>query len=71
MKYFITLFQKTMKADKKILGRWILERCEKKREQQIYVANKDYGCPNGFYKMKEEKEIQNDINEEIRFRYMV
>ncbi len=60
-----------MKADKKILGRWILERCEKKREQQIYVANKDYGCPNGFYKMKEEKEIQNDINEEIRFRYMV
>ncbi len=71
MKYFITLFQKAVITDRKTLGRWFIESCDKKKEQRINLANNDYGCPSGFYKIKEKKDNQNDIDEEIRFRYMV
>ena len=66
--YFVKLMKQ--KNNKKILGRWLLEQCEKKKEYQIYLANKDYGNPEGFYNIEKEEE-QYDIDTEIRMRYMV
>jgi hypothetical protein len=59
------------KTDKKILGRWIIENCEKRKEQQIYLANRDYGNPEGFYNINKYKEDTNDVDTQIRARYMV
>lgn len=61
----------TKNTDKKILGRWMIEQCEKRKEQKVYLVNKDYGSPEGFYNMKKEKEDETDIHTEIRLRYMV
>jgi hypothetical protein len=57
-------------TNKKILGRWMIEQCEKKKERMISLANKDYGCQSGFYKISEQDD-ENDIDTQIRFRYMV
>jgi hypothetical protein len=71
MKYFIAIIKQTIKSDTKNLGRWFIENCDKKKEQRIYLANSDYGCPNGFYNHREEKEDDKDIDTQIRVRYMV
>jgi hypothetical protein len=44
-----SLFQKFIKEDKKILGRWNIEYCDKKMNHKIDMSNEDHCGPCGQY----------------------
>jgi hypothetical protein len=44
-----SLFQKFIKEDKKILGRWKIEYCDKKMNHKIDMSNEDHCGPCGQY----------------------
>jgi hypothetical protein len=49
MKFIKTLMQKFIKDDKKVLGRWNLDYCNKKMDTKIDLANEDHCGPCGQY----------------------
>ena len=47
MKFIKNLIQKIIKDDKKILGRWNMENCDKKTNKKIDLSNEDHCGPCG------------------------
>jgi hypothetical protein len=57
--------QKIIKKDKKILGRWNIEHCDKKLNSKIDLSNEDHCGPCGQYILdKTKKDINKDINKD-------
>ena len=46
---FASIIKTSSKEDKKILGRWNVERCSKKLDAKIDLANEDHCGPCGLY----------------------
>lgn len=61
MKFLHSIIQKFIKKDKKILGRWKLEYCDKKINSKIDLSNEDHCGPCGQYLLSKSKkeEIKN------------
>jgi len=61
MKFLHSIIQKFIKKDKKILGRWKLEYCDKKINYKIDLSNEDHCGPCGQYLLSKSKkdEIKN------------
>ncbi len=55
---FINLF---IKQDKKILGRWKIEYCDKKMNHKIDLSNEDHCGPCGQYILNKALIIENKI----------
>jgi len=51
MKFIQTLIQKVIQKDKKVLGRWNVEHCDKKINNKIDLSNEDHCGPCGQYIM--------------------
>jgi hypothetical protein len=49
MKFIKSIIQKFLKEDKKILGRWNIESCDKKINNKIDLSNEDHCGPCGQY----------------------
>jgi len=49
MKFIRSIIQKIMKEDKKVLGRWNIEICDKKMNFKIDLSNEDHCGPCGQY----------------------
>ncbi len=49
MKFIKNIIQKIIKEDKKILGRWNMEYCDKKTNRKIDLSNEDHCGPCGQY----------------------
>jgi len=49
MKFIKNIFQKVIKEDKKVLGRWSIEYCDKKMNNKIDLSNEDHCGPCGQY----------------------
>jgi hypothetical protein len=60
------IIQKLIKKDKKILGRWNIEYCDKKLNAKIDLSNEDHCGPCGQYILdKTKKDINKEINNKI------
>ena len=67
MKFIKTILKRFVKNDKKILGRWNIEYCDKKINNKIDLSNEDHCGPCGQYILnklpkEKEKEKENDNN---------
>lgn len=49
MKFIRTLMKKWIKDEKKVLGRWNLEYCDKKINTKLDLSNEDHCGPCGQY----------------------
>ena len=49
MKFIRSIITKIMKEDKKVLGRWNIEYCDKKMNSKIDLSNEDHCGPCGQY----------------------
>ena len=49
MKFIKNIMQKFIKEDKKVLGRWNIEYCDKKINNKIDLSNEDHCGPCGQY----------------------
>ena len=59
MKFITNLLQRLTKHNKKILGRWNIEDCDKKVNHKIDLSNEDHCGPCGQYilnKLSKEKD---------------
>ena len=52
MKFIKSIIQKFMKEDKKILGRWNIEYCDKRMNHKIDLSNEDHCGPCGQYALE-------------------
>lgn len=59
MKFIKSIIQKFIKEDKKILGRWNIEKCDKRMNNKIDLSNEDHCGPCGQYILDKTKK---DIN---------
>jgi hypothetical protein len=65
MKIIKNIIQKMIKEDKKILGRWHIEYCDKKMNNKIDLSNEDHCGPCGQYildKTKKDIDINKNVN---------
>jgi len=59
-----SLFQKFIREDKKILGRWNIEYCDKKMNHKIDMSNEDHCGPCGQFILNKTKiDINKNKNE--------
>jgi len=66
MKFIKSIMQRFIKEDKKVLGRWSIEHCDKKLNSKIDLSNEDHCGPCGQYILdKTKKAINKDINKDI------
>ena len=66
MKFIKNIMQKIIKEDKKILGRWNIEYCDKKMDHKIDLSNEDHCGPCGQYILDKTKiDINKNINKNI------
>ena len=49
MKFITTIVKRFIKDDKKVLGRWNIDYCDKKIKHKIDLANEDHCGPCGQY----------------------
>ena len=61
MKFIKSILQKFIKNDKKVLGRWNMEYCDKKMNKKIDLSNEDHCGPCGQYILDKTK-TTNDKN---------
>ena len=63
MKFLKSIIQKFTKQDKKILGRWNIEYCDKRMNSKIDLSNEDHCGPCGQYILdKTTKDITKVVN---------
>ena len=62
MKFIKNIIQKFVKEDKKILGRWNIEHCDKIMNNKIDLSNEDHCGPCGQYRLDKIKTHINKIN---------
>jgi hypothetical protein len=67
MKFIKSIIQRFIKEDKKTLGRWSIEHCDKKLNSKIDLSNEDHCGPCGQYALEkiELKNIEKNKNTEI------
>ena len=58
MKYIKSLIQKILKQDKKVLGRWNMEYCDKKMNKKFDLSNEDHCRHRGQYILDKTKTKQ-------------
>jgi len=61
MKIIINIINLFIKQDKKILGRWNIEYCDKKMNHKIDLSNEDHCGPCGQYILNKSLIIVNKI----------
>jgi hypothetical protein len=61
MQYFKNIFNRLLKNEKKILGRWNIEQCDKKINNKIDLSNEDHCGPCGQY-LLEKTSLKNTNN---------
>jgi len=63
MNYITSIFKRFVTNDKKILGRWHIEYCDKKMNNKIDLSNEDHCGPCGQYILdKTKKDINQNVN---------
>ena len=63
MKFIKSILQKFIKNDKKVLGRWNMEYCDKKMNKKIDLSNEDHCGPCGEYTLEKTKtNVDVDVN---------
>jgi hypothetical protein len=50
------IIQQIMKKDKKVLGRWNMEYCDKKMNKKVDLSNEDHCGPCGQYLLEPNKQ---------------
>ena len=60
MKFIRTILKTFIKDEKKILGRWNIEHCEKKINYKIDLSNEDHCGPCGQYVMNKLEKIKDN-----------
>ena len=50
------IIQQIMKKDKKVLGRWNMEYCDKKMNKKVDLSNEDHCGPCGQYLLEQNKQ---------------
>jgi hypothetical protein len=63
MKIIKDIIKKFIKEDKKVLGRWNIEYCNKKMNQKIDLSNEDHCGPCGQYTLDK---INTNLNTDIK-----
>ena len=59
MKFVKNIIQKFIKEEKKVLGRWNVEYCDKKMNSKIDLSNEDHCGPCGQYILDKTKTDKN------------
>ena len=67
MKFIKSIMQRFIKEDKKVLGRWSIEHCDKKLNSKIDLSNEDHCGPCGQYALEKTKN-KTDINKNFEFK---
>ena len=62
MKFIKSIIKKFIKEDKKILGRWNIEYCNKKINNKIDLSNEDHCGPCGQYALEKIKTTKDTNN---------
>ena len=57
MKFITTIIKRFVKEDKKILGRWNIEYCDKKINHKVDWSNEDHCGPCGQYILNKSSHI--------------
>jgi hypothetical protein len=55
MRFIRSIIQKWVKNEKKVLGRWNIEYCDKKMNNKIDLSNEDHCGPCGQYILNKNK----------------
>ena len=63
MKLFINIIKKIFKEEKRVLGRWNIDYCNKKINKKIDYSNEDHCGPCGQYILH--KQINNKLNNKL------
>jgi hypothetical protein len=63
MKLFINIIKKIFKEEKRVLGRWNIDYCNKKINKKIDYSNEDHCGPCGQYILN--KQINNKLNNKL------
>jgi hypothetical protein len=68
MKFIRNLIAKLVKEDKKVLGRWNIENCDKRMNHKIDLSNEDHCGPCGQY-LLEKSSTHNSLHApDVAFR---
>ena len=59
MNFIKNIFTRFVKEEKKILGRWNIEHCDKRMNNKIDLSNEDHCGPCGQYRLDKTKLINN------------
>jgi hypothetical protein len=54
MNYITSIFKRFVTNDKKILGRWHIEYCDKKINNKVDLSNEDHCGPCGQYRLNKD-----------------
>jgi hypothetical protein len=64
MKKLVSLiFERLMRRDKKVLGRWSIDYCDKRVNNKIDLSNEDHCGPCGQYDVVNKKSFKVDLNQ--------
>ena len=61
MKFISSIIKRIIKDDKKILGRWNIEKCNTKMNNKIDLSNEDHCGPCGQYALTKIEVKKNEI----------
>ena len=61
MKYIASIIKRFVKDDKKVLGRWTIDYCDKKTNHKIDLSNEDHCGPCGQYILNKSLDIPTPI----------
>jgi len=65
MRFIKSIIQKFTKNEKKVLGRWNIEYCDKKMNNKIDLSNEDHCGPCGQY-ILDKKNVNKNVNKNIK-----
>lgn len=69
MKFIKSIIKKWLQDDKRVLGRWNIEYCDKKMNNKIDLSNEDHCGPCGQYILDKTKTHINKNNLNIKTIY--
>lgn len=62
MRFIANIFKRFIKDEKKVLGRWNVEYCDKKINHKIDLSNEDHCGPCGQYILDKTSDKEDNIN---------
>jgi hypothetical protein len=60
MKFITNILKRFIKKDKKILGRWNIDYCDKKMNHKIDLSNEDHCGPCGQYILNKSQNVKDN-----------